>query len=104
MTQALTNVLLMDAVVGCLQTQRPIIAASRLAYFDKIKHEGLRSHRRAAFYASLLSFHTKLHILETCHHYSTIILPCSLQFCISVTSPPFESFSIHILSVIVLHY
>ncbi|XP_070822891.1 DENN domain-containing protein 3-like [Chaetodon trifascialis] len=39
MTQALTNVLLMDAVMGCLQTQRSIIAASKLAYFDKIKHE-----------------------------------------------------------------
>ncbi|XP_034553875.1 DENN domain-containing protein 3-like isoform X2 [Notolabrus celidotus] len=36
-TQALTNVLLMDAVTGCLQTQRSIIAASKLAYFDKIK-------------------------------------------------------------------
>ncbi|XP_076009823.1 DENN domain-containing protein 3-like isoform X3 [Genypterus blacodes] len=39
MTQALTNVLLMDAVVGCLQTQRSICAASKLAYFDKVKHE-----------------------------------------------------------------
>ncbi|XP_035474084.2 DENN domain-containing protein 3-like isoform X1 [Scophthalmus maximus] len=39
MTQALTNALLMDAVVGCLQTQRSIIAASKLAYFDKVKHE-----------------------------------------------------------------
>ncbi|XP_067457716.1 DENN domain-containing protein 3-like [Thunnus thynnus] len=39
MTQALTNVLLMDAVMGCLQTQRSISAASKLAYFDKIKHE-----------------------------------------------------------------
>uniref|UniRef100_A0A3Q3VPS0 UDENN domain-containing protein n=1 Tax=Mola mola TaxID=94237 RepID=A0A3Q3VPS0_MOLML len=39
MTQALTNVLLMDAVMGCLRTQRPIMAASKLAYFDKIKHE-----------------------------------------------------------------
>ncbi|KAM7383540.1 hypothetical protein PAMP_003184 [Pampus punctatissimus] len=39
MTQALTNVLLMDAVKGCLQTQRSISAASKLAYFDKIKHE-----------------------------------------------------------------
>uniref|UniRef100_A0A3Q3GDZ0 DENN domain containing 3 n=1 Tax=Labrus bergylta TaxID=56723 RepID=A0A3Q3GDZ0_9LABR len=39
MTQALTNVLLMDAVVGCLQTQRPIIAASKLAYFDQIKQK-----------------------------------------------------------------
>uniref|UniRef100_UPI0037E7B832 DENN domain-containing protein 3-like isoform X2 n=1 Tax=Semicossyphus pulcher TaxID=241346 RepID=UPI0037E7B832 len=39
MTQALNNVLLMDAVVGCLQTQRSIIAASKLVYFDKIKHE-----------------------------------------------------------------
>ncbi|KAM3614824.1 uncharacterized protein V6R79_019413 [Siganus canaliculatus] len=38
-TQALTNVLLMDAVMGCLQTQRPIIAASKLAYLDTIKHE-----------------------------------------------------------------
>lgn len=42
-TQALTNVLLMDAVMGCLQTQRSIVAASKLAYFDKIKHEGLTS-------------------------------------------------------------
>uniref|UniRef100_A0A7N8XHV0 DENN domain-containing protein 3-like n=1 Tax=Mastacembelus armatus TaxID=205130 RepID=A0A7N8XHV0_9TELE len=39
MSQALTNVLLMHAVTGCLQTQRPITAASKLAYFDKIKHE-----------------------------------------------------------------
>ncbi|XP_042345689.1 DENN domain-containing protein 3-like [Plectropomus leopardus] len=39
MTQALTNVLLMDAVTGCLQTQRSFIAVSKLAYFDKIKHE-----------------------------------------------------------------
>ncbi|KAM4579659.1 DENN domain-containing protein 3-like isoform 1-T2 [Odontesthes bonariensis] len=39
MTQALTNVLLMDAVVGCLQTQRSISAATKLVYFDKIKHE-----------------------------------------------------------------
>ncbi|XP_017280436.1 DENN domain-containing protein 3 [Kryptolebias marmoratus] len=38
-TRALTNVLLMDAVVGCLQTQRSISAASKLAHFDKIKHE-----------------------------------------------------------------
>ncbi|KAM3872673.1 DENN domain-containing protein 3-like [Diretmus argenteus] len=39
MAQALTNVLLMDAVVGCLQTQRSIFAASKLVYFDKVKHE-----------------------------------------------------------------
>ncbi|XP_062421257.1 DENN domain-containing protein 3-like isoform X2 [Pungitius pungitius] len=39
MTEALTNVLLMDAVTGCLQTQRSIAAASKLAYFDQIKHE-----------------------------------------------------------------
>ncbi|KAL3060291.1 hypothetical protein OYC64_014785 [Pagothenia borchgrevinki] len=39
MTQALTNVLLIDTVMGCLQTQRSIIAASKLAYFDKIKYE-----------------------------------------------------------------
>ncbi|XP_067366197.1 DENN domain-containing protein 3-like isoform X2 [Channa argus] len=39
MTQALTNVLLMDAVMRCLQTQRSIINASKLAYFDKIRHE-----------------------------------------------------------------
>lgn len=43
MTQALTNVLLMDAVMGCVQTQRSFIAASKLAYFDKIKHEGVGS-------------------------------------------------------------
>ncbi|XP_038567498.1 DENN domain-containing protein 3-like isoform X2 [Micropterus salmoides] len=39
MTQALTNVLLMDTVMGCLQTPKSITAASKLAYFDKIKHE-----------------------------------------------------------------
>ena len=39
MNQALTNVLLMDAVVGSLQTQKSITAASKLAYFDQ-KHEG----------------------------------------------------------------
>uniref|UniRef100_A0A8C7RXI8 DENN domain-containing protein 3 n=1 Tax=Oncorhynchus mykiss TaxID=8022 RepID=A0A8C7RXI8_ONCMY len=39
MQQALTNVLLMDAVVGCLQTQKAIFAASKLAYFDRVKHE-----------------------------------------------------------------
>ncbi|KAK7886368.1 hypothetical protein WMY93_025989 [Mugilogobius chulae] len=39
MNQALTNVLLMDAVVGSLQTQKSISAASKLAYFEKIRHE-----------------------------------------------------------------
>ncbi|KAF7657656.1 hypothetical protein LDENG_00023980 [Lucifuga dentata] len=39
MAQALTNVMLMDAVVGCLQSQRSIYAASKLVYFDKVKHE-----------------------------------------------------------------
>ncbi|CAL8247163.1 unnamed protein product [Lota lota] len=39
MAQALTNVLLMDAVAGCLHSQRSIGSASKLAYFDKIKHE-----------------------------------------------------------------
>lgn len=43
MTQALTNVLLMDAVVGCLQTPKPVTAASKLAYFDKVTLEGLES-------------------------------------------------------------
>uniref|UniRef100_A0A671LJ07 DENN domain-containing protein 3-like n=1 Tax=Sinocyclocheilus anshuiensis TaxID=1608454 RepID=A0A671LJ07_9TELE len=33
--QALTNVLLMDAVVACLKTQKAICAASKLAYFEK---------------------------------------------------------------------
>ncbi|CAL1611210.1 unnamed protein product [Knipowitschia caucasica] len=39
MNQALTNVLLMDAVVGSLQTQKSILAASKLAYLDKLKLE-----------------------------------------------------------------
>uniref|UniRef100_A0A3B5N053 UDENN domain-containing protein n=1 Tax=Xiphophorus couchianus TaxID=32473 RepID=A0A3B5N053_9TELE len=39
MTQALTNVLLMDAVVGCLNPHRSISAASKLVYFDRILHE-----------------------------------------------------------------
>ncbi|XP_053106348.1 DENN domain-containing protein 3 isoform X2 [Hemicordylus capensis] len=38
--QALTNVLLMDAVVGALQSSSKIIyAASKLSYFDKMKNE-----------------------------------------------------------------
>lgn len=41
MAQALTNVLLMDAVTGCLQNHRAVTAASKLAYFDKIIQEGL---------------------------------------------------------------
>uniref|UniRef100_A0A8C5EFV7 DENN domain-containing protein 3-like n=1 Tax=Gouania willdenowi TaxID=441366 RepID=A0A8C5EFV7_GOUWI len=39
MTQALTNALLMDAVVGCVHTQKSISAASKLAYFDEFQHE-----------------------------------------------------------------
>ncbi|XP_042565122.1 DENN domain-containing protein 3 isoform X2 [Clupea harengus] len=39
MQQALTNVLLMDTVVGCLQSQKGILAASKLAYYDRLKHE-----------------------------------------------------------------
>lgn len=56
MTQALTNVLLMDAVMGCLQTQRSITAASKLAYFDKIKHEGLGSSFCCFFLLLVLCF------------------------------------------------
>ncbi|KFV07406.1 DENN domain-containing protein 3, partial [Pterocles gutturalis] len=37
--QALTNVLLMDAVVGALQSSKTIYAASKLAYFDRMKNE-----------------------------------------------------------------
>ncbi|KAH0617394.1 hypothetical protein JD844_015547 [Phrynosoma platyrhinos] len=37
--QALTNVLLMDAVVGALQSSKIIYAASKLSYFDKMKNE-----------------------------------------------------------------
>ncbi|XP_062935974.1 DENN domain-containing protein 3 isoform X2 [Cynocephalus volans] len=37
--QALTNVLLMDAVVGTLQSPAAIYAASKLSYFDKMKNE-----------------------------------------------------------------
>ncbi|XP_067414430.1 DENN domain-containing protein 3 isoform X2 [Emydura macquarii macquarii] len=37
--QALTNVLLMDAVVGALQSSKTIYAASKLSYFDKMKNE-----------------------------------------------------------------
>lgn len=39
--QALTNVLLMDAVVGCLQTQKSVCAASKLAYHEKLRQEGV---------------------------------------------------------------
>ncbi|XP_015263165.1 PREDICTED: DENN domain-containing protein 3 [Gekko japonicus] len=37
--QALTNVLLMDAVVGALQSSKIIYAASKLSYFDRMKNE-----------------------------------------------------------------
>ncbi|XP_078248141.1 DENN domain-containing protein 3 isoform X2 [Pogona vitticeps] len=37
--QALTNVLLMDAVVGALQSSKIIYAASKLSYFDKMRNE-----------------------------------------------------------------
>ncbi|XP_014643509.1 PREDICTED: DENN domain-containing protein 3, partial [Ceratotherium simum simum] len=37
--QALTHVLLMDAVVGTLQSTGAIYAASKLSYFDKLKNE-----------------------------------------------------------------
>ncbi|XP_066539369.1 DENN domain-containing protein 3 isoform X2 [Hoplias malabaricus] len=39
MQQALNNVLLMDAVVGCLQSSLAILAANKLAYFHKMKNE-----------------------------------------------------------------
>ncbi|XP_036439755.1 DENN domain-containing protein 3 isoform X4 [Colossoma macropomum] len=39
MQQALANVLLMDAVVGCLQSPKATVAASKLAYYDKMKKE-----------------------------------------------------------------
>uniref|UniRef100_UPI0037E7A8B3 DENN domain-containing protein 3 n=1 Tax=Semicossyphus pulcher TaxID=241346 RepID=UPI0037E7A8B3 len=39
MQQALTNALLMDAVVGSLQNSKAIYAASKLAHFDRIKME-----------------------------------------------------------------
>ncbi|NXO00144.1 DEND3 protein, partial [Rhinopomastus cyanomelas] len=37
--QALTNVLLMDAVVHALQSSKAIYAASKLSYFDRMKNE-----------------------------------------------------------------
>ncbi|XP_068603240.1 DENN domain-containing protein 3-like [Brachionichthys hirsutus] len=39
MQQALTNALLMDAVVGSLQSSKAIYAASKLAHFDRIRLE-----------------------------------------------------------------
>ncbi|XP_061521113.1 DENN domain-containing protein 3 isoform X1 [Phycodurus eques] len=39
MQQALTNALLMDAVVGSLQSSKATYAASKLAHFDRIKME-----------------------------------------------------------------
>lgn len=47
--QALTHVLLMDAVVGTLQSSGAVYAASKLSYFDKMKSESKRStHSTAA--------------------------------------------------------
>lgn len=45
MQQALTNALLMDAVVGSLQSNKAIYAASKLAHFDRIQMEGKRGSR-----------------------------------------------------------
>lgn len=45
MQQALTNALLMDAVVGSLQSSKAIYAASKLAHFDRIKMEGKGGHK-----------------------------------------------------------
>lgn len=44
MQQALTNALLMDAVVGSLQSSKAIYAASKVAHFDRIKTEGRMIH------------------------------------------------------------
>lgn len=48
MQQALTNALLMDAVVGSLQSSKAIYAASKLAHCDRIKMEG-RKHQLLVF-------------------------------------------------------
>uniref|UniRef100_A0A3P9ME30 DENN/MADD domain containing 3a n=1 Tax=Oryzias latipes TaxID=8090 RepID=A0A3P9ME30_ORYLA len=37
MQQALTNALLMDAVVGCLQSSKAVYAASKLAHFERVE-------------------------------------------------------------------
>lgn len=82
MTQALTNVLLMDAVVGCVQTQRSITAASKLTYFDKIKHEGLGLFSFFNFcFLFFLSIHTKMQL-----YYSScpFILVSYFLHCVSV--------------------
>ncbi|XP_055359180.1 DENN domain-containing protein 3-like isoform X2 [Betta splendens] len=39
LTQALTNVLLMETVVRCLQSQKSIVAAAQLTNFDRLKRE-----------------------------------------------------------------
>lgn len=47
MQQALTHALLMDAVVGALQTPEAIYAASKLSYFDKMLSESKAGPRGA---------------------------------------------------------
>lgn len=52
--QALTHVLLMDAVVGALQSPSAIDAASKLSYFDKMKNESKR--REGIFISATVYF------------------------------------------------
>lgn len=58
MQQALTNALLMDAVVGSLQSSKAIYAASKLAHFDRIKMEG----------RDLFVWFKQNDMLSFCHH------------------------------------
>lgn len=88
MTQALTNVLLMDAVMACLQTQRSITAASKLAYFDKITHEGLGSLSLLLLFLLLVLFfflftQIKSYDLADSKSDSPLFFP---SFCLSLTS------------------
>lgn len=65
MQQALTNALLMDAVVGSLQSSKAIYAASKLAHFDRIKMEGRLFDDCFVQFSVLLGSHLYLTLKET---------------------------------------
>lgn len=81
--QALTHVLLMDAVVGTVQAPGAIYAASKLSYFDKMKNES-KKHRQ--WFLSGGRFLTHIpHSLD----FSFYTFQCMLDVrSLSLSSPP----------------
>lgn len=84
MQQALTNALLMDAVVGSLQSSKAIYAASKLAHFDRIKTEGRTDLRTdsSCFQPQLCEEETK--IKKTPTQFASLVLTLFTQLQLSL--------------------